>query len=138
MAGFIFSKGRFPGSQDLIMLSQADIVNFIKTETPLSKINLYNKFKATDAKALGSIQAIAALNIYWNRNIRYYRDISKKAPTEFLHNLTFQALSKENDYVLLSFEHVGNLLLEIFESLAKIHQQLFNESKILSKNLKEE
>ena len=120
------------------MLSQADIVNFIKTEKPLSKINLYNKFKATDAKALGSIQAIAALNIYWNRNIRYYRDISKKALTEFLHNLTFQTLSKENDYVLLSFEHVGNLLLEIFESLAKIHQQLFNESKILSKNLKEE
>ena len=114
------------------MLPQADIPNFVKAETPLSPIDLYQKFKATDAKALASIQAIAALNIHLGG------DISKKALTEFLHNLTFQALNIENDDILLSLEHVGNLFLDIFESLAKIDQQLVDDSKILSESLKEE
>ena len=47
-------------------------------------------------------------------------------------------MSKENYDILLSFEHVGNFFLDIFESLAKIDQQLVNDSKILSENLKEE
>ena len=47
-------------------------------------------------------------------------------------------MSKENDDILLSFEHVGNLFLDIFESLGKIDQQLVNDSKIFSENLKEE
>ena len=131
---FFFSKGRFPGSQKLIMLPQADIPDFIKTETPLSPIDLYKKFKATDAKALASIQVIAALNIHLGGD----RNISKKALTEFLRNLTFQALSKETDDILLSSEHAGNLFLDIFESLAKINQQLVDDSKILSECLKEE
>ena len=47
-------------------------------------------------------------------------------------------MSKENDDILLSFEHVGNLFLDILESLAKINQQLGDYSKVLSENLKEE
>ena len=116
------------------MLPQADIPDFVKTETPLSPIDLYKKFKATDAKALASIQVIAALNIHLGGD----RNISKKALTEFLCNLTFQALSKENDDILLSFEHAGNLFLDILESLAKIDQHMVNDSKILCENLKEE
>ena len=129
---FFFSKGRFPGSQKLIMLPQADIPDFVQTETPLSPIDLHKKFKATDA--LASIQAIAVLNIHIGED----KDVSKNALREFLRNLTFQALSKENDDILLSFEHVGNLFLDILESLAKINQQLVDDAKILSENLKEE
>ena len=92
--------GGFPGSQKLIILPQADIPDFVKTETPLSPIDLYKKFKATDAKALASSQAIAALNIHLGGD----RDLSKKSLTEFLHNFTLEALSKENDDILLSFE----------------------------------
>ena len=44
-------------------------------------------------------------------------------------------MSKENDDILLSFEHVGNLFLDILESLAKIDQQLVNDSKIISEYL---
>ena len=131
---FFFSKGRFPGSQKLIMLPQADIPDFVKIETPLSLIDLYKKFKAIGAKAVASIQAIAALNIHLGGD----RDVSKKALTEFLCNLTCQTLNKENDDILLSFEHVGNLFLDTFESLAKIDQQLVNDSKILSEKLEEE
>ena len=47
-------------------------------------------------------------------------------------------MSKENNDILLSFEHVGNLFLDILESFAKINQYLVDDSKILSENLKEE
>ena len=129
---FSFIKGRFPGSQKLIMLPQADIPDFVQTETPLSPIDLHKKFKATDA--LASIQAIAVLNIHIGED----KDVSKNALREFLRNLTFQALSKENDDILLSFELDDNLFLNIFERLTKIDQQLINHSKTLGENLKEE
>ena len=54
------------------MLPQADIPDFVKTETPLSPIDLYKKFKATDAKVLGSIQAKAALNIHLGADRGYF------------------------------------------------------------------
>ena len=114
------------------MLPQADIPDFVQTETPLSPIDLHKKFKATDA--LASIQAIAVLNIRLGGD----KDVSKNALTEFLRNLTFQASSKENDDILLSFELVDNLFLNIFERVAKIDQQLINHSKTLGENLKEE
>ena len=98
------------------MLPQADIPDFVQTETPLSPIDLHKRFKATDAFA--SIQAIAPLNIHLGGD----KDVSKNALTEFLRNLTFQALSKENDDILLSFDFVDNLFLNIFERLAKIDQ----------------
>ena len=110
------------------MLLQADIPDFVKTEMPLSPIDLYKKFKAKDAKALASVQAIAALNIHLGGD----RDISKKALTEFLCNLTFQALSKENDDIFMSFEHVGNLFHDIFESLAKVDQNWLMIAKYLA------
>ena len=114
------------------MLPQADIPDFVKTEMPLSPIELYKKFKATDAKALVSLQTIVALNIHLGGD----RDISKKALAEYLHNLKFQTLSKENDKILMSFEYVGNLFLDICESVAKIDQQLVNDSKILKRKFK--
>ena len=129
---FFFIKGRFPGSQKLIMLPQADIPDFVQTETPLSPIDLHKKFKATGV--LASIQAIAVLNIHLGGD----KDVSKNALTEFLGNLTFQALSKENDDILLNFALVDNLFLNIFERLAKIDQQLINHSKTPGENLKEE
>ena len=84
---FYFHKGRFPGSQELIMVPQAQIPPFIKLQTPLSPIDLQQNFKATDARDLVSIQALAALNIHLGGD----KTISKNSLHEFLHNLSFQA-----------------------------------------------
>ena len=131
---FYYSKGRFPGSQNLILLPQIDIPDFIKTDMPLSSIDLYQKFKATNSKVLVLLQAIAALNLHLGGD----KKISKKALVKFLSNLTFQALSKENDNMFLDFANVGNLTLNILENLIKIDKKSVNDSKILSENLKEE
>ena len=58
--------------------------------------------------------------------------------TEFLHNLTFQALSKENDDIFLSFDSTTLLVLDIFEHLEKLNLESINETKIMNKNTKEE
>lgn len=57
------------------------------------------------------------------------KEISKKALTEFLSNLTFQALSKENDNIFLDFENVGNLTLYILENLIKIVKTISHQFK---------
>ena len=130
---FYFTKGRFPGIQELIMVPQAQIPPFVKTQTPLSPIDLYQNFKATDAKALISIQALAALNKHYGGN----KTVSKNALTEFLQTLTFQALSKENDEIYLSFDYIGDLVLDILEGLAKKDQQSVDVAKTLYKNIKQ-
>ena len=132
---FYYSKGQFPGSQNLILLPQIDIPDFIKTDMPLSPIDLYQKIKATNAKVLVSVQAIAALNLRLGGD----KEISKKALAEFLSNLTFQALSKENDNnIFLDFQNVGNLTLNILENLIKVEKISVSDSKILGENLKKE
>ena len=133
-SGFYFTKGRFLGSQELIMVPQTQIPPFIKTQTPLSPIDLYQNFKETDAKTLVLIQALAVLNIHYGGN----RTVSKNALTEVLHNLTFQALSKENDEIYLSFNYIGELVLDILEGLAKKDQQSVDVAKTLNENIKQE
>ena len=56
---------------------------------PISHVDLYKKFVGTDAKALVSIHALAALNIHFGGN----KYISKIAIGEYLQNLTYHALS---------------------------------------------
>ena len=132
--GCYFERGRFPGSQELIMVPQAETSKSVKTYMPLSPIDLYQKFKGTDAKGLVSIQALAALNLHLGSN----KIISKNALTEFLHNLTFKALSKENDNIYLSFDNIGLLVLDILERLSKLDLEPIKETKIMNKNIKEE
>ena len=131
---FYFHKGRFPGSQELIMVPQAQIPPFIKAQTPLSPIELYQNFKATDARALVSIQALAASNIHLGGD----KTISKNALSEFLHNLSFQALSKETDDIYLNFNNVSELIIYILEGLAKKNNESIAVAKNLGKNLQDE
>ena len=65
---FYFKHGRFPGSQNLIFIPQVKTPHFLKTDIPISLIELYKNFTGTDAKALTSIQALAALNIHFGGN----------------------------------------------------------------------
>ena len=97
-----FKHGRFPGSQKLISIPQVKTPHFLKIDIPILRIDLYKHFAGTDAKALTSVQALAALNIHFGGN----KYSSQKVMSE---NLTFQALSQDNDDVYMSFEEVGLL-----------------------------
>ena len=106
-ASFFFDKGRFPGSQELVMLPQPKIPDFVRTQIALSPIDLYKKLSSTNAKALVSIQALAALNFYIGGD----KDISREAMKEFLRNLTFQALTNESDKVVIAFDKICFLVI---------------------------
>ena len=57
---------------------------------PISPVDLHKKFAGTDAKGIVSIHALAILNIHFGGN-KY------TSQAAHLNNLTYQALSQEND-----------------------------------------
>ena len=78
ITGFLFfDKGRFPESQELVILPQPKIPDFVRTQIALSPIDLYQKFSSTNAKALVSIQAFAALNFYIGGDKDIPREVMK-------------------------------------------------------------
>ena len=68
----------------------------MRTGMPMLPVDLYKKFAGTGAKALVSIHALAALG-------------------EYLNNLTYQALSQENDKIFMSFDNIGLLVNDLLE-----------------------
>ena len=112
--------------------SQVKTPPVLKTDIPISPIDLFKKFAGTDAKALVLIQDLAALNIHFGRN----KLTSQKAMYEHLENLTFQALSQENDKVYMSFSEVGLLVNDLLECLLKIEKEEIEKPLILGKKLR--
>ena len=101
---FYHVLGRFPGKLDLIIIPKPDTPAFIKTDKIISPNQLYEKFRCTDGKGLVSVQVLAGLNIHLGGAI----ELSRKTMTEFLHNMSMQALNRENDNILLDFENKFN------------------------------
>ena len=63
---FYFQHERFPSSQELISIANVNFPYFLKTDMPISPVDLYKKITGTDAKALVSIHALVTLNIqFW-------------------------------------------------------------------------
>ena len=106
---FYHVLGRFSGKLDLIIIPKPDTPAFIKTDKIISANQLYEKFRCTDGKGLVSVQVLAGLNIHLGGAI----ELSRKTMTEFLHNMSMQALNRENDNILLDFENVTNLVTSI-------------------------
>ena len=102
---FFQQHGRFPGSQDLIVIPRPEIPYFIKTNKIIFTNQLYDKSSSTDAHGLVSIQALAALNIYYGESI----EKSRNALTEYLHNMSHQALNKDNDDVFIQCDYTAAL-----------------------------
>ena len=93
-----------PGSQELIIVLRPEIPSFIKTQKIISTNKLHQKFSSTGARGLVAVQAVAALNIYFSGRL----EISKQALAEFLHNMSHEALNKDNDLKFLQFDRTAN------------------------------
>ena len=130
---FYYQYGRFPGSKTFINVPHADQPIFLRTKTFLLPPDLYKKFAGTDAKGLVSLHALAALNIYFGGN----RIASQTAFGELLKNLTYQALSQENDDIFLSFEEGVNLVHSIVNAFAEMENTEFQIASQDSKQISE-
>ena len=129
---FYFKHGRFPGSQKLISIPQVKAPHFLKTDIPVLPIDLYKNFAGTEAKALTSIRALAALNIHFGGN----KYSSQQVMSEYLKNLTFQALREDNDDVYMSFEEIGLLVNDLLECFVKKENEQIDKSSILGKQIR--
>ena len=96
---FFFKTGRFPGSDNLAIIPSGIILAFVKTKDVISPSDLYETFKDSNAYGLVSTQFLAALNIYFNSD----KLLSKNVMTEFLYNLSLQALNRDHNRVQLKF-----------------------------------
>ena len=63
---------------------------FLKTEMPLSPLNLYRTSAGADTKGLVSLHGLAALIIYFGGN----QQASQTTFGEFFKKLTYEALSQ--------------------------------------------
>ena len=116
---YYYSFGRFPGSNDFINVPYIAKPSFLKTNGDLSPATLHQKFASSDIVGLTSFHAICTLNIYLGGN----KNISAVAYGEFLRNMTYQALSDENDEINLSFDQSVELANSIVNALENITKE---------------
>ena len=130
---YYYLYGNFPGLDEFVNVLYHKKPYFLKTETQLSPSKLYSKFSATTAKGLVSFHALCALNIYLGGS----KDISKLAYGEFLKNLTYQALSEENDEIFLPFDQATNLAHSIVNTLVDIAREKNRSISEISEQISE-
>ena len=120
---FYFKQGRFPGNNDLTILPQTDLPEYIdQLSVEVSPVELYKKFGQGDTKCLASFHAIVALFLNYGGNLK----TAKKAIEEWKNNLTFQALSKENDTILMNFTFLGELVFYFLEKFLFLEQEFLD------------
>ena len=113
-----------------IIIPKPKIPNFIKTEEVISPNQLFEKFNSSDARGLVSLQALAALSIFFEGDT----EIATDAMTECLHNISHQALDKENYNILIEFDRTAHLITELIDlRLGKNHVSLDLNGKSLEK-----
>ena len=109
-----FKTGRFPGSENLAIVPMGVMPSFIKTNGVISPFDLFEKFNSTNAHGLVLTQFLAALNIFIGGD----KTISKNAMSEFFHNLSMQALSRDDDRINIKFDAIK----ELNNSIKELHK----------------
>ena len=100
---FFQNEGRFLGTQNLIILPKPEIPNFLRTNNILSTNKFLKKFSSSDARGLVSKNALAALNM----NLGGMSTVSKNGMSEFLRNISYQALNIKNDKIFIKFNGIA-------------------------------
>ena len=118
---FFPDTGRFPGRNTLIHVPKADMPSFINSNDWISPRSLYETYLGRDMQGLTGVQFLAAFNRFLGGD----REVSRNAMSEFFHNLSWQALTNDNDSVKIKFEAIT----ELVKSINSLLQQRIYESK---------
>ena len=114
---FYFRFGRFPGEKHLTILPQSDKPKTIHPlSTEISPLELYKEFGKKSSKNIASFQAIVALYLHHGGEAL----TAKRAMEEWKNNLTFQALSAENNKDQIKFEKLAKMMHKLFEEFVKM------------------
>ena len=102
---FYFKTGRFPGSHNLLNVPPGVNPPFIKKHDTLTPLEIHEKFNGTDAYGLISVQFLSALNIFFGGD----KLDSQNVMSEYLNNLSLQALTIDDDKYEIQFYEIENL-----------------------------
>ena len=102
-----------------------------KTNKVISTNQLYEEFSSTDAWVLASIQALAALNMYSGGS----SEISRQALTEFFHNMSHQALNKDNYNIFIQFDRTAELITELIFVLLDRNNKSLSIASVINDNV---
>ena len=113
---FFYRFGRFPGSNNLLVVPTGEIPYFVQSENIVLPIELYKKLQIRSGRGLVCVQFLAVLNIYLAGSTKDSQNIM----SELFHNLSLQALSIEDDRIRITFD-----------AMNKIHQIITDNSRTL-------
>ena len=119
---FYYETGRFPGRTTLIPVLGARIPDFIQSQDVLSPRSLYESYVGRDMQGIVSLQFLAA----FNRFLGGEKEVSRDAMSERFHNLSWQALTNDNDSIQVQFEAVTVLVQSINRLIQK---QIYEQKK---------
>ena len=104
-SNFYFKTGRFPGVFELINVPPGDNPDFIEKHDKISPFSINEKYSNTQCYGLASVQFISALNVFFGGE----KNLSKNVMSEFLHNLSLQALTIDDDKIEIQFYEIEEL-----------------------------
>ena len=103
---FYFKTGRFPGNHtNLILVPAGKKPDFVKTFDQISPSELNEKFQNGPSYGIAAVQFLAGLNIHFGGDKKLSQDVM----SEFLHNLSWQALTIDNSNVNIKFDAIIEL-----------------------------
>ena len=105
LSNFYFKTGRFPGYVEYINVPPGVNPYFIEKHDQISPTEINEKFKNSSCYGLVSVQFIAALHVFFGGD----KELSRNAMSEFLHNLSLQALTIDDDKFEIQFHEIVEL-----------------------------
>ena len=112
---FFYETGRFPGRNTLIHVPMANMPIFVQSRDWISPRALYETYVGRDMQGLVSVQFLAAFNRFLGED----KEISRNAMSEFFHNLSWQALTNDNDSIKVEFSAIAELVKSINHLIQK-------------------
>ena len=106
---FYYETGRLPGRNSLVPVPMANMPLFVNSKDWISPRALYDAFVGRDMQGLVSVQFLVAFNKFLAGD----KEVSRNAMSEFFHNLSWQALTKDNDLIQIEFETITELVKSI-------------------------
>ena len=110
---FFYETGRFHSNSTIVSVPRTRIPSFIESKDILSPVALYDMYAGRDMRGIVSIQFLAALNMLLGGDSEQSRD----AMSKLFHNLSWQALTNDNDRYQIQFGHISILLIKEFRNM---------------------
>ena len=112
---FYYINWHFPTDNNLITLPKPKTPDFIQADEEISTIALYEQFRGGKSHALVYAQFLCTFNIHLQDDPK----LSCDAMREFYHNLLMQVVIKSNSELLLDFDMISELVMNIKYLLQK-------------------